>query len=525
MTKGREPKTVPDPFLPLFYAILHPKCRAAAENYRFGTKFVRDIEEFFFFITLLNVKSFALQRRFRGRSIFIPIFSHKKQFRTHTITEVMKMNSIWNISAQRPHFESLNGDMDVDVLIIGGGITGILCARALDDAGADYALIEADKICGGITQNTTAKITVQHGAIYDRLIREFGVRKARLYYEANKDALKEYRRLCAHIDCDFEECDAYLYSIDNKNKIEKEADAYKKLGIKAKLTNKLPLPFPVAGALRVSGQAQFHPLKFLYEISKGLRIYEGTKAIQFAPGLVTTNRGKIRAQKIIVATHFPIINKHGGYFLKMYQHRSYVLALKNAPQMEGTYIDENEKGLSFRNYGEYLLLGGGSHRTGKKGGNWREIEEFAAEHYPNAKEVCRFATQDCMSLDGVPYVGRYSSGTEGLYVASGFNKWGMTSSMAAAMILRDEMSGKCNRYAEVFSPSRSIVRPQLAINVFEAAINLLTPTTPRCPHLGCALKYNKAEHTWDCPCHGSRFTKDGKLIDNPATDDKRKNLH
>ena len=432
----------------------------------------------------------------------------------------MKMNPIWNISAQRPHFEILGGDIRVDVLIIGGGIAGILCAHALENVGVDYALIEADKICGGITQNTTAKITVQHGMIYDKLIREFGILKAKLYYEGNNDALQEYHRLCAQIDCDFEESDAYLYSIDNKSKIEKEAEAYKKLGIKAERTNKLPLPFSVAGALCISGQAHFNPLKFLYEISKRLRIYESTKAIRFSPGLVSTNRGKIHAKKIIVATHFPIINKHGGYFVKMYQHRSYVLALKNIPPMEGMYIDENKKGLSFRSYGEYLLLGGGSHRTGKTGGNWRELEEFAAEHYPDAEEVCRFATQDCMTLDSVPYIGRYSQGTEALYVASGFNKWGMTSAMLASMILRDEILGKYNRYAEVFSPSRSIVRPQLALNIFETAINLLTPTTPRCPHLGCALKYNKAEHTWDCPCHGSRFTKDGKLIDNPATEDK-----
>ncbi|MGM9645048.1 MAG: FAD-dependent oxidoreductase [Eubacteriales bacterium] len=430
------------------------------------------------------------------------------------------MKSIWNISAERPHFESLGGDIDVDVLIVGGGITGILCAHTLGDADVNYALVEADKICGGITQNTTAKITVQHGLIYDKLIREFGIPKARQYFEANNDALKEYRRLCAHIDCDFEESDAYVYSIDDKGKIEKEAKAYEKLGIKAELTSKVPLPFSVAGALCVRGQARFNPLKFLYEISKDLRIYEGTKAVEFAPGRVRTNRGNIRAKKIIVATHFPIINKHGGFFVKMYQHRSYVLALKDAPRIDGMYIDENEKGLSFRNYGEYLLLGGGSHRTGKSGGNWRELEEFAAKYYKNAKEVCRFATQDCMTLDGVPYIGRYSPKTEGLYVATGFNKWGMTSAMAAAMILRDEILGKHNRYAEVFSPSRSILRPQLALNLFETTINLLTPTAPRCPHLGCALKYNKAEHTWDCPCHGSRFTKDGKLIDNPATDDR-----
>lgn len=431
------------------------------------------------------------------------------------------MNSIWSISAVRPRFECLSNEKSVDALIIGGGVAGILCARALHDIGVDYALIEADKICSGITQNTTAKITVQHGLIYDKLIREFGVEKAKLYYEANDAALNEYRRLCAGIDCDFEECDAYLYSTDGKSKIEKEAKAYERIGIKANLTSQLPLPLPIASSLCVKGQAQFNPLKFLYQISRGLRIYENTKAIELTPNYVITNRGRIRANKIIIATHFPFINKHGGYFIKMYQHRSYVLALKGVEQIKGMYVDENIKGLSFRNHGEYLLLGGGSHRTGKKGGNWRELEEFAYKHYPNAKEICRFATQDCMTLDGVPYIGRYSPKTENLYVTSGFNKWGMTSAMVSAMILRDEISGKSNKYAELFSPSRRILRPQLAINAFESAINLLTPTAPRCPHLGCALKYNKAERTWDCPCHGSRFTEDGQLIDNPATDDKK----
>ena len=121
-----------------------------------------------------------------------------------------------------------------------------------------------------------------------------------------------------------------------------------------------------------------------------------------------------------------------------------------------------------------------------------------------------------MSLDEIPYIGNYSKNTPDLYVATGFNKWGMTSAMVSAMILSDMIPGKKNDYAEVFNPSRSILKPQLFINGFESAINLLTPTTRRCPHLGCALKWNKAEHSWDCPCHGSRFSEDGKVLDNPA---------
>ena len=227
------------------------------------------------------------------------------------------------------------------------------------------------------------------------------------------------------------------------------------------------------------------------------------------------------AEKIIVATHFPLLNKHGGYFMKLYQDRSYVLALKNAPVMDGMYRDADQKGLSFRSWRDLLLLGGGSHRTGKEGGGWRELEAFARRHYPTAQVEARWATQDCMSLDGVPYIGQYSKTTPNLYVATGFNKWGMTSAMAAATILTDLVQGKDNPYAEVFAPSRRSLRPQLFVNAAEATLNLLTPTAPRCPHMGCALKYNRAERSWDCPCHGSRFQEDGRLIDNPATDDKR----
>ena len=236
---------------------------------------------------------------------------------------------------------------------------------------------------------------------------------------------------------------------------------------------------------------------------------------------MVTDRGKITAGKIIVATHFPILNKHGLYPLKLYQHRSYVIALKGAQTVKGMYVDESDKGLSFRNYGDLLLLGGGGHRTGKQGGCWHELEEFAKKYYKNAEIVAKWATQDCMTLDGAPYIGQYSKNTPNVFVATGFNKWGMTNAMVAADILCNLVQNKANRYAEVFSPSRTMFRPQLAVNAFESTVGLLTPTTPRCPHLGCALKYNHAEHSWDCPCHGSRFTEHGELIDNPATDDKR----
>lgn len=432
------------------------------------------------------------------------------------------MDSIWKKTSECPGFKTLDKDIKTDVLIIGGGMAGILCAYMLHRAGIDYVLAEAQTVCSGVTESTTAKITSQHGLIYARMIRRFGAEKAKQYLSANEAALRKYRELCRSIDCDFETKDSYVYSLDNRKKLEDEVSALNRLGFHSEFTENIQLPFSVAGAVRFGAQAQFNPLKFVSAIFPGMNIYEHTVVRELIGTTAVTENGRITAKRIIVATHFPFLNKHGGYFLKLYQERSYVIAIENAPDVGGMYVDEAQKGMSFRNYKNYLLVGGGSHRTGKQGGNWRELHDFIARYYPGSKEKCHWATQDCMSLDDIPYIGEYSSRTDGLYVATGFNKWGMTSSMVAAMILSDMILGKKNQYEEVFSPSRSILRPQLAVNALEAAAGYLTPTAKRCPHLGCALKWNSAERTWDCPCHGSRFSRDGELIDNPATGDLRK---
>ena len=429
------------------------------------------------------------------------------------------MNSLWEQTVHLPSFEPLDQEIKTDVLIIGGGMAGILCAYLLHQAGVAYVLAEAKTICSGVTKNTTAKITSQHGLIYNKLIRQFDLDRAKGYLDANQAALQKYRELCRDIDCGFEEKAAYVYSLHDRRKIEQELEALEKLGFHGEFCQNLPLPFSVAGAVKYPNQAQFHPLKFVSAIAKELHIYEHTPVRELVGTTAVTEHGRISAEKIIVATHFPFLNKHGSYFLKLYQHRYYVIALDNATNVDGMYVDEAQKGMSFRNYENLLLVGGGDHRTGKKGGGWRELREFSRRCYPKAVEQYHWAAQDCMPLDQVPYIGPYSAGTSNLYVATGFHKWGMTTSMVSAMILRDLIQGKENAWAHVFSPSRTILRPQLAVNGFEAVISLLTPTVRRCPHMGCALKWNPEERTWDCPCHGSRFTEDGRLIDNPATGD------
>ncbi len=428
------------------------------------------------------------------------------------------MKSVWQATVNLPSFDTLKKDISTDVLIIGGGMAGILCLYALKDAGINAVLVEKGKICNSVTAHTTAKITSQHGFIYSKLLKQFGAHKARLYYNANETAISRYRQLSRKIDCDFEAAPSIVYS-SNPKKIEAELSALSKIGIKAEFVRDLTLPVSTSGGIKFPRQAQFNPLKFISAICSNLPIYEHTAVRELSPNSAKCDNAKIKAKKIIVATHFPIDNKHGSYFLKMHQERSYVIALENACLVDGMYVDENDKGMSFRNYGDLLLLGGGSHRTGKKGGNYAELEAFAAKHYPSAKIKYRFATQDCMTLDSVPYIGQYSKNTPDMLVATGFNKWGMTSSMVASMLLLDAVFGRKNAFSDVFSPSRTILRPQLAVNAAQSTVNLLTPTSPRCPHLGCALKWNSAEHSWDCSCHGSRFDQNGKLLDNPATSD------
>ncbi len=429
------------------------------------------------------------------------------------------MKSLWRSDVALPQFKALTGERSTDVLIIGGGLCGILCAHFLQKAGVHYILVEENSIASGITANTTAKLTFQHGLIYHRLIEKYGKEFAQMYLTANREALKTYKAMCRDINCNFEEKDAYIYTQTDREKIEREVRAVNKLGFDASFCEHTELPVMVRGAIRFPDQAQFHPLKFLSEIAKDLKIYEHTKVTELLPDGARTEQGKIRAKKMIVTTHFPFLNKHGAYFLKLYQNRSYVAAFENVAPLNGMYLDEDYKGLSFRSYQKTILIGAGGHRTGQKTTGWEQQMAFAAQHYPTGKLTHQWAAQDCMSLDGIPYIGAYARSTPNLFVATGFNKWGMTSSMVAAEMLTNLVQEKKHKFSPLFSPQRTMEKKQLFINGTEAVKNLLSPSVKRCPHMGCALKWNKIEHSWDCPCHGSRFSEHGTRLDNPATGD------
>jgi glycine/D-amino acid oxidase-like deaminating enzyme/nitrite reductase/ring-hydroxylating ferredoxin subunit len=456
----------------------------------------------------------------------------------------------------------LEGDIKTHVLVIGAGMAGILTAHRLSKQGAEVVVIEGSQVGSGQTKNTTAKITSQHNVIYDSLIKNFGMEKARQYALANEAAVAEFHDLIKdnNIDCDYEQLPAYLYSSVCSEPMEKEAEAALSLGINASFTTKTGLPFPVRGAVRFENQAQFHPLKFLRAVSEPLIIYENTKAIEVEEHTVTTDKGTIRAEHIVFASHYPFINFPGYYFLRMHQERSYVIALENASVPDGMYLGVDNDGLSFRAAQGYLLLGGGNHRTGEnsKGSKYDYLLNRAEKLYPGSREAYRWSAQDCMPLDGVPYIGRYASDRAYWYTATGFQKWGMSTSMVSAMIISDLISGNESPYTEVFTPQRfnlpasaknlateaalavkgltrdlfkvpvinaeHIQRGQGGIveyegkkvGVYKSPEGKLFIVDTRCPHLGCQLEWNPDELSWDCPCHGSRFSYEGRLLDNPA---------
>lgn len=429
------------------------------------------------------------------------------------------MESVWQNQEAYTRYPSLRSDIDAQVLVIGGGMAGILCAKKLQEAGKDVVLVEAERIGSGITARTTAVLTAQHDFLYRDMVERFGMETARAYLHGNLEAVAEFRRLAKDIDCDFEDMPSIQFTAAEPERLRREAETVKKLGFSAEYRSNAPLPVPAAGAVIYPGMGQFHPLKFLSGAAKGLEVYENSRVLKLKGTTAWLEHGSVKAEKVIVATHFPFVDRRGLYFMKLYQSRSYVIALENAPDPGATMAELDGQGIYFRPYGKLLLVGGGDHRTGKKGGGFAFLRDYSKQHFPQAKERFAWANQDCMSLDGLPYVGRYSPNMPDVYVATGFNAWGMTNAMVSANLLADMICGRKNPLEEALRPDRSMLHKQLWCNLGETLADFVIPTTRRCTHLGCALRWNPQEHSWDCPCHGSRFAEDGKLLDTPAQKD------
>lgn len=429
------------------------------------------------------------------------------------------MESVWQKQPQRHRYPQLKGNKKTQVLVIGGGMAGVLCALKQQEAGKDVILVEANRIGTGITAKTTAVLTAQHDIRYQDMVKSFGEDIAKAYLQANLEAVRDFRKLSKKSPCDFEDMPSVQFTRGDVNTLCQEVDVVNRLGFPARYVANPSFPEDATGAVEYPGMAQFHPLKFLEGAAKTLEIYEDSRVLDLEGTTAKLARGTVQAQQVIVATHFPFINRRGLYFMKLYQNRSYVIAYENAPDPGASMAEMEGQGMYFRRYGDLLLVGGGDHRTGKKGGGFPYIRDYAQSHFPRAREKYAWANQDCMSLDGLPYVGRYSPNMPHVYVATGFNAWGMTNSMVAANVLQDLLRGKETVLSRALRPDRSVMHKQLFCNLGATVADFASPTVKRCPHLGCALKWNPQEHSWDCPCHGSRFAEDGKLLDTPAQKD------
>ncbi len=472
--------------------------------------------------------------------------------------------------------EGLDGKK-YDVLIIGAGLTGLTTAYLLKDSGYKIGIIDGTDAGYGVSGYTTAKITVQHEVIYDYLIKNFSLSEARQYLKANEEGFSLIKKIIADngIQCDYTEQDSYVYATDEDElkQIKDELKAYEELGIDCFYTESVPLPNNAIGAICIRNQGQFNPLKYLYSlyniVSNSCEIYENVRALNIEPHgdhhVVETESGKINADKVVVTSHYPFDNSFGLYFLRLYQDKSYVVAARTKDEpFSGMYININDPVYSMRYHftenENLLILAGGNHRSGEKDDeedSYRELEDFLNKHFKGAEIVSKWSAQDCMTYDKIPYIGLYSKSVDNLYVATGFKKWGMTHSAAAAIILRNMLLGIEDDFSEIFSPFR--ITPAQSSKEFFSSIKSISaaflkriaPVTdvlgligagegkiinydgrkvgvyknenndyfcinPVCTHLKCSLSFNEAEKTWDCPCHGSRFDIRGNILEGPA---------
>ncbi len=468
--------------------------------------------------------------------------------------------SIW-LEADAPSFPRLDGDISADVAVLGGGIVGVTTAWLLHEAGARVVLIDANRIGHGVTGHTTAKVSSQHGLIYARLREQHGAEAAAAYGAANEAAL-DWIAAHAGDHSDFRRRASYAYVTSDRSQVEDEARAAAAAGLPATLVDDVPLPYPVAGAVRFDDQAEFHPLKYLYALARDLpEVYEHTHAVQVGER-VRTPGGAIDAEHTIVATHFPFPDRSLA-FARAHPQRSYAIVCRIAGDPpEGMFISGDSPTRSVRAVGDLLLVGGEGHRTGTGGdteARYAALEAFAREHWDVRAVEHRWSSQDNVTVDGLPFVGRMTPFEDRVLMATGFAKWGMTGGTAAALLLADLVLGRENPYASLLNPNRLNLRtaaPKLVKDNAVTGIRFLADRVKHpgrrpieelapgegdivrlkgekvagyrdedgtlhavstvCTHLGCQVNFNQAERSWDCPCHGSRYAVDGSVLQGPA---------
>ena len=483
--------------------------------------------------------------------------------------------SLWMETSESPQQPVLPGDISVQAAVVGSGITGLTAARLLVERGVSVAVIESRRVCSGVTGFTTAKVTALQSTIYSEIADRWGDELAAAYAAANLEGLDLVRSRVDsdRIDCDLQTESAYTYAESDKGlkRIEAEVDAARRAGLDVVFTTDTDLPYPVAGAVRLDGQARFHPRRYCLGLMKGIlaaggAVFERTRAVDLeaGSGTVITDRGSITADVIIVASHVPFVDV-GLYPSRMMASRSYAIAFRPpGPPIQGMYIGVDDPIRSVRSTGDgYVVVGGEGHPSGREKDTrkrYSALETWASERLGATNIAYRWSAQDYRSSDGLPFVGPLGSSGR-VFVATGFAKWGMANGSIAGAMMADQAMGRESRWAGLFDSKRLALKQAapglvgasagMIKGLFErfrpsdlADVGTLSPgsgdivsvggrkaaayrdragvvhaVSPTCTHLGCQVRFNTAESTWDCPCHGSRYDIEGRVIHGPAVHD------
>jgi glycine/D-amino acid oxidase-like deaminating enzyme/nitrite reductase/ring-hydroxylating ferredoxin subunit len=493
--------------------------------------------------------------------------------------------SLWLKDGIMHEFPSLNTDISTPICIVGAGIAGITTAYILSELGHNIVLIDSSIPINLTTGNTTAKFTFQHGIIYSKIIDKYGLDEALLYYESQVEAMQYVKKLIVDYDiqCDFNNTYSMIYAETQKelDEIKEEFEAYKKLNIPCELVYDLPYGISGIGGLKVNNQFNLNPVKYLSFLldklmENGVQIYQNTNAVDIEESdneniIITEDGYKIATEKIMITTGYPFFDGGGLYFTRLAPYRSYLIAFPSDIQDSAMLISNSQSPYSIRfsntDGTNQVLVGGKGHKVGQEESamaSYSQLIEFGRKHFNATDPSYRWSAQDYESLDKIPYVGNITSKHGNILVATGFRKWGMTNGTSAAILLSSLITGEDSKFKELFNPSRSemlkstgkfmkenlnVAKELIKGKMLPDEINLedikndeggiikhngkrlgayrdnngtLFLVDSTCTHLGCELEYNNGERSFDCPCHGSRFTYEGKVIEGPAVLDLKK---